>query len=377
MQSISPELLAAVKERLSLNYTHEEIEAELVATGYDAAIAKQAILAAETAGESADAAATTATASATTGVTTMTGSGLPSIGTLLQRGFGLAQRRLDLVALLSGPYLVVGLWWLLAGADGGGQALVGNLLEVVAVLLYLFVLAMLLYTATHQQHAPVPLATAAQWTRQNFLGLLWVYLLSAAVVWGGILLFLIPGIIVGIYLYLSQYVYAAEGARGFAAVLRSRELVYGVWWAMFGRVLAVGLIIGFITIIIAAFIGGVLGALGVPFSMEGEPALGNQLIDLALLPLGAYMTVVGAGIGAALYGARAQAVSTEGEVPAAAGRYTALAWFGGFAVISVVALFLVGLATYGEAGPASSAPQEELEAAKERAIELRQDYLAE
>lgn len=50
------------------------------------------------------------------------------------------------------------------------------------------------------------------------------------------LLLIIPGIIYSILYSLAIYVFFFEGKKGMAAIKRSKELVKGYWWAVFGRV---------------------------------------------------------------------------------------------------------------------------------------------
>lgn len=67
------------------------------------------------------------------------------------------------------------------------------------------------------------------------------------------LLLIIPGIIMGIYYSLAIWVYFYEGIKGNAALKRSRELVKDYWWAVFGRLILVGLVVGFVINLPTAF----------------------------------------------------------------------------------------------------------------------------
>jgi hypothetical protein len=62
-------------------------------------------------------------------------------------------------------------------------------------------------------------------------GYLWILLLMSAVVYGGSLMLIIPGIIWSISFSVLPYVFAAEGVSGMAALVRARQLVKGdgVW----------------------------------------------------------------------------------------------------------------------------------------------------
>lgn len=93
----------------------------------------------------------------------------------------------------------------------------------------------------------------------------------------GFILLVIPGIIVGVWLSFAMYIVIAEGKSGMEAVKASKAYVTGYWWAVFGRLLLIGLVVG----IISAVIGGI-----------GQAILGLQLgtllqnvVSLVLTPL--------------------------------------------------------------------------------------------
>lgn len=64
---------------------------------------------------------------------------------------------------------------------------------------------------------------------------LWIVILEGFSVFLAGLLFLIPGIIVGVYLTFHPYVFVAEGKKGMNVLERSWALVKGSWWKVFGR----------------------------------------------------------------------------------------------------------------------------------------------
>jgi hypothetical protein len=53
---------------------------------------------------------------------------------------------------------------------------------------------------------------------------------------------LIPGIIFAIWFFFSEYALIFDGFKGVAALKRSKGLVQGYWWAVFGRLILMGLI---------------------------------------------------------------------------------------------------------------------------------------
>jgi hypothetical protein len=66
----------------------------------------------------------------------------------------------------------------------------------------------------------------------------------------GLILFIIPGIYIGVRLAVSVEALVVEGRRGTQAMGRSWELVGGHWWHAFGALVVAGLITGVVNAII-------------------------------------------------------------------------------------------------------------------------------
>lgn len=81
-----------------------------------------------------------------------------------------------------------------------------------------------------------------------------VILVSQAITTFWTLLFIIPGIIFSMFYLLSPWVFFKEGFTGVTALKRSKELVAGYWWPVFGRYLLLVLIILAIFMIPSFFI---------------------------------------------------------------------------------------------------------------------------
>ena len=93
----------------------------------------------------------------------------------------------------------------------------------------------------------------------------WVYSLAGFIIGGGFFLFVVPGVIFYVWFFFCQFVLAAEGDRGMAALLKSKEYVKGRWLDVFFRVFVlwiISVVAGMIP-----FAGSVLSLLFVPFSM--------------------------------------------------------------------------------------------------------------
>lgn len=72
---------------------------------------------------------------------------------------------------------------------------------------------------------------------------LWLYFLLSLIILGALALFLIPGIIFGIWFMFLPYILVNENLKGMDALLKSREYVRGYWWRVFWRLIIVLILI--------------------------------------------------------------------------------------------------------------------------------------
>lgn len=96
---------------------------------------------------------------------------------------------------------------------------------------------------------------------------LWINLLNGLAVLAGLILVIIPGIIFAVWFVFSNYVLIEEDKKGTGALSRSKELVQGNWFTVFGRIAFM--------MIASMIIGVVLGMV---------PILGPLLTNLLLTP---------------------------------------------------------------------------------------------
>src|SRR3989344_5334634 len=78
--------------------------------------------------------------------------------------------------------------------------------------------------------------------RSKIGALAWVGLVGGLAVLGGGLLLVVPAIIMGIWFFGSSFVVMEDAGRGAEALLKSKHLVAGRWWGVFGRLLVAGLV---------------------------------------------------------------------------------------------------------------------------------------
>lgn len=99
--------------------------------------------------------------------------------------------------------------------------------------------------------------------RTHFFPFLWVMVLQSLAVFGGLVVFFLPGVWLSVLLGYSLLCLVEDGTTGLGALRASAELVKGRWWATFGRTLAAGLIVALLAsmttllllIVIGMFVG--------------------------------------------------------------------------------------------------------------------------
>lgn len=138
-----------------------------------------------------------------------------------------------------------------------------------------------------------------------FWGVLWVSVLSGLAFFGGLLLFVIPGIIVALWFAFVRQALVFDDQRGFAALSYSRELVRGLWLEVFLRFLVL-CVIAFLVALLSMipYIGILTPLFTVPFAtiymVKLYDALKERKGDSLLLSpkkdRGLYITLVVLGV---------------------------------------------------------------------------------
>lgn len=282
-----------------LGHTEEAVKAELAQAGYDAhmieevynfALSDQVVPATDIP------------------VVTETGENnpstkvvLPGVFALVSEGLAFVRQKFEVVLLLAVAMIcmtVVDIVIDMEIVTTTAAAIGLFIVSLVAVVLYVIALTASLYVVSSGDKNPVSMPVAIRWARRNALSLIWLWLVSALVVGGGLLLFIIPGLIVMVHVALAQYVYVAEGKRGMAALVRSRDLIAGYWWSIAARLGGVSLVFMLGLICIGVLVGIVLYASGLSGS---ESMMRDSLTALVLQIIGAVVAVASMRIGFRLY----------------------------------------------------------------------------
>lgn len=124
------------------------------------------------------------------------------------------------------------------GFDVSAPLLVfGILLGIIAFaiisVLSLWIFAASLVVIINKEKKPLKDAFRTAW--QMLPALFWIELLYSLAVLGGLLLLVVPAIIFGIWFSFATYIFVAEGIKGKEALKKSKQLVKGNWWPVFGR----------------------------------------------------------------------------------------------------------------------------------------------
>jgi hypothetical protein len=201
--------------------------------------------------------------------------GLSDLGRLFSKTWELYKKRictlvpiyiLSFLLLIAFVGIFVGLGFIFSLASpslkdtflaGGG--VVGMLAGLIALL---WGQAALVFAAAYES---IGIRDAFKMSWHRLGSFIWIALLWAFIIQGGIMLFLIPGVIFMVWFGLSIFVFASEGETGMNAFLKSKEYVRDRWFDVFLRLFVLWLVS--IGIAIVPCVGGILSILFFPFML--------------------------------------------------------------------------------------------------------------
>lgn len=165
---------------------------------------------------------------------------LPSAGALLQEALSLYVKRFSIfmgitMLTLAPLALVVALPFVAVLGTG--------MVFLLAVLLVLFVaigsawgqIALIYAIKDTEERIGIMESYRRGWGK--ILSYWWMSFLTSIIIFGGLFLFVIPGIIFSVWFSLGIFVLIAEDRKGMDALLKSREYVRGRWGSVFWRFL--------------------------------------------------------------------------------------------------------------------------------------------
>jgi hypothetical protein len=255
---MSPELITAIKERIALGRSREEIEAEVVATGYTpeqfSAAYEAATTPSSTQATSGLAPDTTYYARSTTGTLISTGDLVGQTWDLMkaEKGAFGAFVGFSLVALLGILVVCGGLFFVLGDDSFFGSIIAAYILFIISS----GILYGALFRALLRRQNPAAFSSHVTWTLKNLLPLYIAGFMAIGAIYTGFVLLLVPGLMLAIYLSMAGLFIFDERARGLDALILSTKYIYGRFWPIFVRFFIVNLVLGliyFAIIMIGAF----------------------------------------------------------------------------------------------------------------------------
>jgi hypothetical protein len=182
---------------------------------------------------------------------------------VIRRAAGLYRARFRLyIALIAIPSVPVGLAIVaLAAASPDPRGQSEQILAIALAAQYLLVMpictAAVAYAVVAQLDGrDTPLREVLRVVLPRSSVLVGTVLLSAVLTFLGLIALLIPGLVMAIWFQFVGQVVILEGGSYLDALRRCRELVRGVWWRTFGRVVAVTLIGGAVSFLVSTLIAG-------------------------------------------------------------------------------------------------------------------------
>ncbi len=327
---MSPELINAIKDRIQNGHTKESIKNEVLAMGHTEALFEAAYILAEH---------DISEAHARDAIVSGTAMTLTPVHTLVKDALSFVCNRWGMVVLLGAPLILIALLTELQTYFTENPLMIGMLsgISIVAMIFYFVNILVVLYLVSRGSELERNSYTEAfRFTKKNIFGIFFVYLLTMLTVLGGFILFVIPGFVVLISLYFSQYIFVVEGKRGMSALERSRAIVKGRWWQVLKKI--IGLTLYFlIPVFIASLIVGIIGTF---HSIEKFALVGEVILQIAT----AFFTVLSMHVMFRIY--RELAESTT-EMPSKKGVRAAY-WLLTSVGLITIPTILILLVVFGE-----------------------------
>lgn len=129
--------------------------------------------------------------------------------------------------------------------------------------------------------------------RTHFWPFLWVVILQGLAVFGGMVVFFLPGIWLSILLSYSPLVFVEDGSRGIQALAASAALIKGRWWATLGRSLMAGVVVGLLgslTTLVVLLFAGLFAGMNTAFG-SAPKALLSGVVQTLFVPLAVILQV--------------------------------------------------------------------------------------
>ncbi len=189
---------------------------------------------------------------------------LPGIGSLLKRTFSVYGKKLRVFLGIMLISVIFGALSLIIAPLGLVNTLLSVVFWLIAIIVGFWVSIALIFVIKDKEEK-IGTIEAFRISWHKLIPFIWVSVLAFLTTIGGFILLIIPWIIFLFWFVFSTYVLVCEDIRGMNALFRSKQLVTGYWWKVFGRffimnifVFLVFLLIGFISFLLLPLLGEII-----------------------------------------------------------------------------------------------------------------------
>lgn len=124
--------------------------------------------------------------------------------------------------------------------------------------------------------------TSFDWAAKNFLPLTWTSITVFVAIMLGYILFIVPGVILSVYLYFALYAHIIDGEVGIKALKQSYRVVKGQWWNTAWKLVILGFYMVLVYIVVTILVAIVVGILGL-FGENIFSVLGAEIVLQGIL----------------------------------------------------------------------------------------------
>jgi hypothetical protein len=212
---------------------------------------------------------------------------LISVSDLFKNTWSLYRENFKLiVGLMALPFLLMAVSQFLVLAQGGVLLTLSTLLSLVAGVGVLWAGAgLIIVLRDRSQKFTIKETYRLGW--RKLLPLVWVAILTMFIVGGSFILFVIPGIILMVWLLFAQILVITEDEKGLKAIVKSREYTRDYFWPILGRYLVMFVVVVIIyglLMSLATFVAGLFGSIN-SSSVVVLTSLLGAIINVLVTPM--------------------------------------------------------------------------------------------
>jgi hypothetical protein len=235
---INQQILDYIKQQTLLGVSNEQIRSSLIANGWNSQDIDLAF----------SSVSSPIIQRASTPLQTVAVSNLPSALSIFGQSFDIYSKRFGTIfGVMVAPVLIAEIITMMFLSDfdsfesGGMLIALRILLILILIISQIWGYAALLYAIKDGEQG-IGVLESYRRGLNKIHSIFWVAFLIGFIYSGGLLLFIVPGIIFLVWFSLAPFILISEDTKGMDALLKSKEYIKGKWWSVFGRFLFFGLV---------------------------------------------------------------------------------------------------------------------------------------